>query len=74
MQLLAVYKDPHGSLWVVTARGICNFYLMGGETEDSDRMGLYSTKQTLLGHGDQSAPRVLFLRVLLLVCALQSAE
>lgn len=51
MHLLAVYKDPHGSLWVVTARGVCNFYLMGGETEDSYRMGL-----SLLHKADSARP------------------
>lgn len=40
MQLLAVYKDSHGSSWGVTAHGVCHRYLMDGETEDSNRTGL----------------------------------
>lgn len=50
MQLLALYKDPHGSLWVVTARDVCH-HLMDGETEDSDRMGLF-----LLHKADSARP------------------
>lgn len=51
MQLLVFYKDPHGSLWVVTARGVGHLYLMDGKTEDSDRTGL-----SLLHKADSARP------------------